>query len=443
MSTPDKIQREILPIPTRNMSGNHFRRQGPGYLLSADHAAAPTEGAPNVLIVLIDDAGFGASSAFGGPVHTPPPSAWQRRVEVQPLPHHRLCSPPARRCSPAQPPHGGHGRSPRWPPRPRQLLDPPQVLRPAGRDAQVDGYAPPSLASATRCRRGRQPGGAIRRLADRQRLRVLLRLRLRRDHQYYPSLYEGTTPVELDKTPEEGYHLTEDLANPCHPMGAPAEVADARQACVYVLRPWGDPRPHHVPAEWSAKYKGKFDQGWDRLREETFARQKQLGVIPPDCELTRRHPEIPAWDDISPEMKPILARQMEIYAGFLEHTDYHVGRLIDALADLEILDDTLIYYIIGDNGASGEGTLQGTFNEMIPSTVSCSLKLRSSSKRTSTSSRAAGLHTMQWAGRTPWTRPTSGPSRSPRTGAARATAPLSTGRKASRLKARSAASSAM
>jgi arylsulfatase A-like enzyme len=121
-----------------------------------------------------------------------------------------------------------------------------------------------------------------------------------------------------------------------------------------------------VPAEWSAKYKGAFDQGWDKLREETFARQKALGVIPPEAELTKRHPEMPAWDDMPDEMKPILARQMEIYAGFLEHTDYHVGRLIDALADLEILDDTLIYYIIGDNGASAEGTFQGTLNEMLP-----------------------------------------------------------------------------
>jgi arylsulfatase A-like enzyme len=121
--------------------------------------------------------------------------------------------------------------------------------------------------------------------------------------------------------------------------------------------------PHHVPKEWADKYKGKFDQGWDKLREETFARQKKLGVIPPDCELTKRQPEIPAWDKVDPKMKPVLARQMEVYAGFLEHTDHHVGRLIDAVADLEILDDTLIYLIIGDNGASAEGTLQGTFNE--------------------------------------------------------------------------------
>ena len=123
--------------------------------------------------------------------------------------------------------------------------------------------------------------------------------------------------------------------------------------------------PHHVPTEWSDKYKGRFDQGWDALREETFARQKELGVIPPDAELTARPAEIPAWDDMPDELKPVLARQMEVYAGFLEHTDHHVGRLIDALADLEVLDDTLVYYIIGDNGASAEGTLNGTFNELL------------------------------------------------------------------------------
>ena len=98
--------------------------------------------------------------------------------------------------------------------------------------------------------------------------------------------------------------------------------------------------------------------GWDALREETFARQKELGVIPADAELTARPAEIPAWDDMPAELKPVLARQMEVYAGFLEHTDHHVGRLVDALADLEVLDDTLVYYIIGDNGASAEGTLE-------------------------------------------------------------------------------------
>ena len=121
--------------------------------------------------------------------------------------------------------------------------------------------------------------------------------------------------------------------------------------------------PHHVPTEWSDKYKGRFDEGWDALREETLARQKELGVIPPDAELTARHEEIPAWDDMPDELKPVLARQMEVYAGFLEHTDHHVGRLVDALEDLGVLEDTLVYYIIGDNGACAEGTVNGTFNE--------------------------------------------------------------------------------
>ena len=201
--------------------------------------------------------------------------------------------------------------------------------------------------------------------------------------------------------------------------------------------------PHHVPAEWSDKYKGKFDQGWDALREEIFARQKELGVIPADAELTARHEEIPAWDDMPAELKPVLARQMEIYAGFLEHTDHHIGRLIEAMEDLEILDDTLVYYIIGDNGASAEGTINGTFNEYLMLNGVAELetaefmasKIEASAPRRPTT-------TTRSAGRTRWTPPTSGPSRSPRTGAGPATARSSTGPPGSRPRARCAASSA-
>src|SRR4051794_40152107 len=120
--------------------------------------------------------------------------------------------------------------------------------------------------------------------------------------------------------------------------------------------------PHHVPAEWADKYKGRFDGGWDALREQTFARQQQLGVVPEGCELTERPDVIPAWADIHEDMKPVLARQMEVYAGYLEYADHHVGRLVDALEGLGVLDDTLVYYIIGDNGASLEGTPQGSLN---------------------------------------------------------------------------------
>jgi arylsulfatase len=123
--------------------------------------------------------------------------------------------------------------------------------------------------------------------------------------------------------------------------------------------------PHHVPTEWSARYKGAFDQGWDKVREETFARQKARGVVPNDAVLTERPAEIPAWDDMADDLKPVLARQMEVYAGFLEHTDHHVGRLIDAIDDLGILGDTIVFLITGDNGASAEGTVNGTFNELL------------------------------------------------------------------------------
>ncbi len=183
-------------------------------------------------------------------------------------------------------------------------------------------------------------------------------------NQYYPAIYDGTTPVEPEKTPEEGYHFTEDMTDRAITWIRQQKALIPDKPFFAYFAPGATHAPHHVRPEWSAKYKGKFDQGWDALREETFARQKELGVVPPDAELTERHEEIPAWDEIPDDLKPVLARQMEVYAGFMEHTDHHVGRLIDAIDDLGFLDDTLVYYIVGDNGASAEGGLHGCFNEV-------------------------------------------------------------------------------
>jgi arylsulfatase A-like enzyme len=176
--------------------------------------------------------------------------------------------------------------------------------------------------------------------------------------------------------------------------------------------------PHHVPKEWADKYTGAFDDGWDALRERTLARQKELGVIPADAELTKRHAEVPAWDEMDESLKPVLRREMEIYAGFLEHTDHHLGRLIDAINGLEVLGATLVYVIIGDNGASAEGTLQGTFNEAInfngfgefetPEFLQSKIPISAGPRSTTTT---------PLAGPTPCAPPTSGPNRSPRTGA--------------------------
>ena len=184
-------------------------------------------------------------------------------------------------------------------------------------------------------------------------------------HQWYPSIYEGTVPVEAEKTPEEGYHFMADMTDKAIAwIGQQQALISDKPFFVY-FAPGATHAPHHVPKDWADKYKGKFDQGWDKVREETFARQKKLGVIPNDAKLTPRHKEIPAWEEMPEKLKPVLRRQMEVYAGFLEYTDHHIGRLIESLEKLNLLEDTLIYFIIGDNGASAEGTMNGTFNEMI------------------------------------------------------------------------------
>ena len=184
------------------------------------------------------------------------------------------------------------------------------------------------------------------------------------NNQWEPALYDGTTPVEPPATPEEGYHLTEDLADRAVNWIRTQKALMPDKPFFVYFAPGATHAPHHVPQEWADKYKGQFADGWDAQRERTFARQKELGVVPADAELTPRHAEIPAWDDMPAELKPVLEREMEVYAGFLEHTDHHVGRVIDAIEDLGVLENTLIYYIIGDNGASAEGTLNGAFNEM-------------------------------------------------------------------------------
>ena len=183
-------------------------------------------------------------------------------------------------------------------------------------------------------------------------------------NQWYPTLYEGTTPVEPKKTPEEGYHLMEDMTDKAMAWVSQQKALAPDKPFFVYFAPGATHAPHHVPKDWADKYKGKFDQGWDKLREETFARQKALGVIPQDAQLTARHAEIPGWDAMPEALKPVLRRQMEVYAGFMEYTDHHVGRLLDGLKKLDISDDTLVYYIIGDNGASAEGTLNGAYNEM-------------------------------------------------------------------------------
>ena len=182
-------------------------------------------------------------------------------------------------------------------------------------------------------------------------------------NQWAPAIYDGTIRVEHEQTP--GYHFTTDMTD--HAINwVSAQQALTPDKPFYMYFATGATHaPHHAPKEWIAKYKGQFSGGWDKLREETFARQKKMGVIPADAKLTPRPKEIPAWDDMSADQKRLFERQMETFAGFAAHTDYEVGRLVDRLRDIGELDNTIFFYIVGDNGSSAEGGPEGTYNEMM------------------------------------------------------------------------------
>ncbi|MCB9161550.1 MAG: arylsulfatase [Caldilineaceae bacterium] len=365
------MQRAILPIPDMPYVGlTTYDAKDPDTKYPPIEPLRPPDGAPNVLIILLDDVGFGASSAFGGPCHTPT----AERLAGNGLRYNRfhttaLCSPTRQAMLTGRNHHtvGMGGVTEMATSAPGNCSIRPKSCAPLAETLKLNGYA---TAQFGKCHEvpawETSPAGPFDAWPTGSGFEYFYGFICGETNQYYPSLYEGTTPVAPAKTPAEGYHITEDLADHAIQWVRRQKSLMPDKPVFMYFATGATHAPHHVPKAWSDKYKGRFDQGWDTLREETFARQKDLGVIPAACELTTRHAEIPAWDDVADEMKPILARQMEIYAGFLEHTDHHVGRLIDAFADLEILDDTLIYYIIGDNGASAEGTLQGTFNEMLP-----------------------------------------------------------------------------
>jgi arylsulfatase len=181
-------------------------------------------------------------------------------------------------------------------------------------------------------------------------------------HQYYPDLVYDNHTVEPEKTPEEGYHLTEDLVDKAISFIADAkQVAPDKPFFLYFC-PGAMHAPHHVPKEWADQYKGQFDDGWDAYREKTFKKQKELGIIPREAELSRHDPDVQSWNSLSAEEKKLYARMMEVFAGFLSHTDYHYGRLFNFLKGIGAWENTLIMFI-SDNGASAEGGPHGSVNE--------------------------------------------------------------------------------
>jgi arylsulfatase A-like enzyme len=363
-------QRDVLPIPDVTPVGvTTYDAKDPDTKYPPINPIHPPEGAPNVLIVLIDDVGFGASSAFGGPINTPN----AERLAAKGLKYNRfhttaLCSPTRQALLTGRNHHtvGMGGITEIATSAPGYNSIRPNTCAPLAETLKLNGY---STAQFGKCHEvpvwETSPMGPFHAWPTGSGFEYFYGFIGGEAHQYYPALYEGTIPVEPEKTPEEGYHLVPDMTDKAIKWIRQQKALMGDKPFFAYFAPGATHAPHHVTAEWADKYKGQFDDGWDAIRERTFAKQKELGVIPEDAELTPRHDEIPAWDEMPEELKPVLRRQMEIYAGFLEFTDHHVGRLLDALEDLGVLENTLVYYIIGDNGASAEGTLNGTFNEMI------------------------------------------------------------------------------
>jgi arylsulfatase len=363
----DRLPRTVLPIPDRPYVGPvTYDAKDPDTSFPEIRPLRPPAGAPNVLLILLDDVGFGASATFGGPCAT----VTADRLAARGLRYRRfhttaLCSPTRAALLSGRNHHTvGMGAvadiataAPGYTSmRPNTCATVAEILR-------LNGY---STAQFGKCHEvpvwETSPLGPFDRWPTGSGFEHFYGFVAGETHQYSPALYQDTVPIEPPDSPT--YHLTEDLADRCIEWVRQQKSLMPDKPFFAYMAPGATHAPHHVFPEWADRYKGRFDRGWDELRAETFARQKEIGVLPPDAVLTERPEEIPAWDDMPEELKPILARQMEIYAGFLEHVDVHMGRVVDAVEDLGILDDTLIYYMIGDNGASAEGQLNGTFNEL-------------------------------------------------------------------------------
>ncbi len=366
-----KVERSILPIPDRPQFGlTTYDAKDPDTKYPPIKEVRPPAGAPNVLIVLIDDAGFGSSSAFGGPCYTPN----FEKLAAEGLRYTRfhttaLCSPTRQALLTGRNHHsagmGGVTEIATSAPGYNSLC--PNTKAPLAMTLKLNGY---STAQFGKCHE--VPVWQTSSLGPFDHwptggggFEYFYGFIAGETNQWNPALFNATVTVEPPKTPEEGYILNEDLADKAIAWIRQQKALMPDKPFFVYFAPGATHAPHHVPKEWADKYKGKFAHGWDQQREITFKKQKELGVIPPDAELTKRHAEIPAWDSMDPKLKPVLEREMEVYAGFMEHTDHHVGRVIDAIRDLGIMDDTLIFLIVGDNGASAEGTIQGTFNELL------------------------------------------------------------------------------
>ena len=324
------------------------------------------DGAPNVLFIILDDTGFGQLGCYGSPISTPNIDALARNGLLYNNMHTTALCSPSRSCFITGRNHHSNGMacitegatgypgSDGYIPFENGFIS--EILLQNGYNTYAIGkwHLTPSEQGSAAGPYDRWPLGR-----GFERYYGFLG---GDTNQYYPDLVRDNSQTEPPKTPEQGYHLTPDLVDK-----AKAMIADAKQVapnkpfflyfCTGAMH-----APHHVPKEWADKYKGKFDDGWDAYREKVFAKQKAMGILPANATLSRHDPDVQDWNKLSADERRLYARMMEVFAGFLEHTDHYIGELIRFLKDIGEYDNTLIM-LVSDNGASAEGGPNGSVNE--------------------------------------------------------------------------------
>jgi arylsulfatase A-like enzyme len=353
---------EVLPKPDAAFKGHIGQTRDESVPDWPERAKAPA-GAPNIILILLDDVGFAATEVFGGPVKTPALA----QLAANGLRYNRfhvnaMCSPTRAALLSGRNSHemgfgviaeqayGYPGYNSIWP---KNSVSVAEGLKDNGYSTAAFGKwhnTPMWEVNAA---------GPFERWPNGLGFEYFYGFMSAQTSQWEPTLFRNTIPVEPPATPRQGYHLTADLVDDAVRWVHQHDALAPQKPFFLYFATGATHVPHHVPAEWIAKYHGAFDEGWDKIRERSFARQKELGVIPINAELTPRPKEIPSWDSLSADQKKLLARQMEVYAGFLAQTDYEVGRLLQSIKADGHNEDTAVFYIVGDNGASAEGGYEG------------------------------------------------------------------------------------
>jgi arylsulfatase A-like enzyme len=354
-----------LPRPDFRFKGEVGRTYQDSDPATFPQILRPPKGAPNIVLVLLDDVGFGQFSAFGGGV----PSPNMEKLAAQGLRFNRfhttaLCSPTRAAMLTGRNHHmSGNGGITEG----ATGYDGYTGIIPksAGTIAEIlrqNGYATAWIGKNHNTPIWETSDiGPFDRWANGLGFEYFYGFNAGDTSQYQPILYENRNRVQPSSDPN--YHLSTDISNHAIAWMQKVKVIDPARPFFLYVAPAATHSPHHAPKEWIDKFQGQFDMGWDSYREQTFARQKQLGVVPQDAKLTPRPDGLPAWDSLNADQKRLYTRMMEVFAAYGAHVDFEVGRVLDAVAKLPDADNTLIVYIVGDNGASAEGGIEGSINE--------------------------------------------------------------------------------